>query len=177
MKLILGVSGSIGAYKAVELMRLFQKNGHAVSVVMTRAATQIIAPLTFATFAPGKVFVEMFTENQDPLLHINLSKENDLLLVAPATANIIGKMANGIADDLLSTLFCAFYKKVVVAPAMNSHMLENPAVRDNISRLQSRGIEIIEPVDGLLANSETGKGRLPAPEDIYRRCLDVAAVQ
>jgi phosphopantothenoylcysteine decarboxylase/phosphopantothenate--cysteine ligase len=176
MKLILGVSGSIGAYKAVDIMRLFQKNDHTVTVVMTWSATQIIAPLTFATFAPGKVFYEMFAEKQDPLLHINLSKENDLLLVAPATANIIAKMANGIADDLLSTLFCAFYKKVVLAPAMNSHMLENPAVQENMDRLKSRGIEIIEPAEGLLANRETGKGRLPAPEAIYRRCLELAGV-
>ena len=136
MKLVLGVSGSIGAYKAVDIMRYFQKNGHEVTVVMTRAATRIIAPLTFATFAPGMVYQELFAEGQDPLLHINLSKENELLLVAPATANIIGKMANGIADDLLSTLFCAFFRRVVVAPAMNTHMLENPAVTDNIARLQ-----------------------------------------
>ena len=105
-----------------------------------------------------------------------MSKENDLLLVAPATANIIGKMANGIADDLLSTLFCAFFKRVVVAPAMNTHMLENPAVSDNIARLKSRGIEIIEPAEGLLANRETGKGRLPAPEAIYRHCLKIISV-
>jgi phosphopantothenoylcysteine decarboxylase/phosphopantothenate--cysteine ligase len=176
MKLILGVSGSIGAYKAVDVMRLFQKNDHAVTVVMTRAATQIIAPLTFATFAPGKVFYELFAEKQDPLLHINLSKENDLLLIAPATANIIGKMANGIADDLLSTLFCAFYKRVVLAPAMNSHMLDNPAVRENIARLKSRGIEIIEPAEGLLANLETGKGRFPAAETIYQHCLNISGV-
>jgi phosphopantothenoylcysteine decarboxylase/phosphopantothenate--cysteine ligase len=176
MKLILGVSGSIGAYKAVDIMRLFQKNDHAVSVVMTRAATRIIAPLAFETFAPGKVYQELFAERQDPLLHINLSKENDLLLVAPATANIIGKMANGIADDLLSTLFCAFFKRVVVAPAMNTHMLENPAVKENIARLQSRGIEIIEPAEGLLANLESGKGRLPAPEAIYSHCLNIAGV-
>jgi phosphopantothenoylcysteine decarboxylase/phosphopantothenate--cysteine ligase len=176
MKLILGVSGSIGAYKAVDVMRLFQKNDHAVTVVMTRAATQIIAPLTFATFAPGKVFYELFAEKQDPLLHINLSKENDLLLIAPATANIIGKMANGIADDLLSTLFCAFYKRVVLAPAMNSHMLDNPAVRENIARLKSRGIEIIEPAEGLLANLESGKGRFPTAEAIYRHCIDIPGV-
>jgi len=176
MKLILGVSGSIGAYKAVDIMRLFQKNGHEVTVVMTRSATRIIAPLTFATFAPGKVFHELFAENQDPLLHIQLSKENDLLLVAPATANIIGKMANGIADDLLSTLFCAFYRRVVLAPAMNSHMLENPAVTENIARLRGRGIEIVEPAEGLLANLETGKGRLPAAEAIYNHCLNIARV-
>jgi phosphopantothenoylcysteine decarboxylase/phosphopantothenate--cysteine ligase len=176
MKLILGVSGSIGAYKAVDIMRYFQKNDHEVTVVMTRAATRIIAPLTFETFAPGKVYQELFAERQDPLLHINLSKENDLLLVAPATANIIGKMANGIADDLLSTLFCAFFKRVVVAPAMNTHMLENPAVSDNIARLKSRGVEIIEAEEGLLANREVGKGRLPAAEAIYRHCLKILSV-
>jgi phosphopantothenoylcysteine decarboxylase/phosphopantothenate--cysteine ligase len=176
MKLILGVSGSIGAYKAVDIMRHFQKNDHDVTVVMTRAATRFIAPLTFKTFAPGKVYHELFAECQDPLLHINLSKENDLLLVAPATANIIGKMANGIADDLLSTLFCAFFKRVAVAPAMNTHMLENPAVSDNIARLKSRGVEIIEAAEGLLANREIGKGRLPDTEAIYRHCLKIISV-
>ncbi|MBN2398923.1 MAG: hypothetical protein JXI33_01135 [Candidatus Aminicenantes bacterium] len=176
MKLILGVSGSIGAYKAVDIMRLFQKNNHSVTVVMTWAATQIVPPLTFSAFAPGKVFHDMFSKNQDSLLHINLCNENDLLLVAPATANIIGKMANGIADDLLSTLLCAFYKRVVVAPAMNVHMLENKAVMENIVRLQSRGIDIIEPAEGLLANRESGKGRLPTADVIYRHCIDTAGV-
>jgi phosphopantothenoylcysteine decarboxylase/phosphopantothenate--cysteine ligase len=176
MKIVLGVSGSIGAYKAVDIMRFFQKNGHEVSVVMTRAATRIIAPLTFETFAPGKVFHELFAAGQDPLLHINLSKENDLLLVAPATANIIGKMANGIADDLLSTLFCAFFKRVVLAPAMNTRMLENPAVTDNIARLRSRGIEVIEAAEGPLANREIGRGRLPDAETIYRHCLKITSV-
>jgi phosphopantothenoylcysteine decarboxylase/phosphopantothenate--cysteine ligase len=176
MKLVLGVSGSIGAYKAMDIMRLFQKNDHAVTVVMTHAATRIISPLAFATFAPGKVFHDMFAENQDPLLHINLSRDNDLLLVAPATANIIGKMANGIADDLLSTLFCAFYRRVVVAPAMNFHMLENPAVVENMARLRGRGVEIIEPAEGMLANRETGKGRLPEANVIYRHCVGSAGV-
>lgn len=176
MKLILGVSGSIAAYKAPEIMRHFQKNGHDVTVVMTRAATRFIAPLSFEAFAPGRVFVEMFAPGQDPLLHINLSKENDLLLVAPASADIIGKMANGIADDLLSTLFCAFFRRVVAAPAMNTHMLENPAVTDNIARLRGRGVEIIEAAEGLLANLESGRGRLPDVETIYRHCLNVARV-
>jgi phosphopantothenoylcysteine decarboxylase/phosphopantothenate--cysteine ligase len=157
-------------------MRLFQKNGHEVAVVMTRAATRIIAPLTFATFAPGRVFSEMFADGQDPLLHINLARENDLLLVAPATANLIGKMANGIADDLLSTLFCAFYRRVVVAPAMNTHMLENPAVVENIARLRGRGVEIIEAATGQLANLETGRGRLPDAATIYDHCLNVTSV-
>ena len=176
MKLVLGVSGSIGAYKALDIMRRFQKNGHQVAVVMTRAATRFIAPLSFETFAPGRVFHELFAPGQDPLLHINLAKENDLLLVAPASANIIGKMANGIADDLLSTLFCAFFRRVVVAPAMNTHMLENPAVVDNIARLRGRGIEIIEAADGPLANLDSGRGRLPDAEAIYRHCLNSASV-
>lgn len=176
MKLVLGISGSISAYKAVDLLRLFQKNGHEVSLVMTRAATHFIAPLTFETFAPGRVFSEMFAPGQNPLLHIDLSRENDLLLVAPASADSIGKMANGIADDLLSTLFCAFYRRVVVAPAMNTHMLDNPAVADNIARLRGRGVEIIEAETGPLANLETGRGRLPDADAIYRHCLRIVHV-
>ncbi len=176
MKLVLGVSGSISATKAVDILRLFQKNGHEVSVVVTQAATRFIAPLTFATFAPGHVFSEMFADGQAPLLHINLARENDLLLVAPASADIIGKMANGIADDLLSTVFCAFYKRVIVAPAMNTHMLDNPAVADNIARLRSRGVEVIEAAEGPLANLESGRGRLPDAEAIYRHCLGICRV-
>ncbi len=176
MKLVLGVSGSISAYKAVDILRLFQKNGHDVSLVMTRAATRFIAPLTFETFVPGRVFCEMFAPGQDPLLHINLARNNDLLLVAPASADIIGKMAGGIADDLLSTVFCAFYQRVVVAPAMNSHMLDNPAVADNLGRLRSRGVEVIEAETGPLANLETGRGRLPDADAIYRHCLNLARV-
>lgn len=176
MKLILGVSGSISATKALDVLRRFQKSGHDVSVVMTRAATRFIAPLSFETFAPGRVFVELFAPGQDPLLHINLSRENDLLLVAPASADIIGKMANGIADDLLSTLFCAFFRRVVLAPAMNTHMLENPAVADNIARLRGRGIEVIEAADGQLANLDSGRGRLPDVETIFGHCLNSTRV-
>lgn len=140
-------------------------------MIMTRAAQEFIAPLTFATFVPGSVYTDMFAKNQDPLLHINLARDNDLLLIAPATANIIGKMANGIADDLLSTTFIAFYKKVVIAPAMNSYMLENKAVVENLSRLKSRGIEVIEPEKGSLACSTEGRGRLPDAEKIYDFCI------
>jgi phosphopantothenoylcysteine decarboxylase/phosphopantothenate--cysteine ligase len=174
MKLILGISGSIGAYKGLDIMRRFQKNGHDVAVVMTQAATRFIGPISFETFAPGRVFRELFAPGQDPLLHINLSKEYDLLLVAPASADIIGKMANGIADDLLSTLFCAFFRRVVVAPAMNTHMLENPAVVDNLARLRGRGVEVIEAADGPLANLDSGRGRLPDSETIFRFCMNGA---
>ncbi len=171
MKLILGVTGSISAYKAVEILRIFQKNEHRVCVIMTEAAQKFIAPLTFETFIPGRVYTHMFDSHRDPLLHINLPKENDLLLVAPATANIIAKMANGIGDDILSTTFLAFYKKVVIAPAMNSYMLENKAVVENIARLKSRGIAVIEPGKGSLACSTEGKGRLPEAEKVYDFCL------
>lgn len=167
MNVVLGVTGSISAYKAVDIMRIFQKNGHQVSVIMTRAAQELIPAYTFETFAPGNVFTKMFVKHQDPVLHVNICEQNDLLLIAPATANIIGKMANGIADDLLSSTYLAFYKKVVIAPAMNTHMWEHPAVRENIARLKARGVEVIEPIEGSLACKYEGKGKLPNPEDIY----------
>lgn len=171
MNIILGVSGSISAYKSVELMRYFQKKGHNISVVLTKNALNFVSPLSFETFLPGKVYYDMFKQNQDPLLHINLNKDNELLLIAPASANIIGKMANGIADDLLSTLYIAFNKRIVISPAMNSVMLEHPAVVRNLEILKSRGVEIIEPEEGELACENEGKGRLPLPEYIYDLCV------
>lgn len=171
MNVVLGVTGSISAFKAVDIMRLFQKDGHLVRVIMTASAQRFIASLTFETFSPGNVFTDMFETHQDPLVHINICRDSDLLLIAPATANIIGKMANGIADDLLSTAFLAFYKKVVVAPAMNSYMLENPVVQENLSKLKARGVGIIEPEEGTLACDYKGKGRLPEPQRVYDFCM------
>jgi phosphopantothenoylcysteine decarboxylase/phosphopantothenate--cysteine ligase len=171
MNIVLGVTGSISAYKSVDLMRVFQKNGHRVSVIMTASAQKLIPPLTFETFTPGRVYTDMWEKRGDPVLHVNICDQNDFLLIAPASANIIGKMANGIADDLLSTTYLAFYKKIIVAPAMNSHMLEHPAVQENISRLKSRGVEVIEPEEGLLACNYSGKGKLPEPEYIYQYCM------
>jgi phosphopantothenoylcysteine decarboxylase/phosphopantothenate--cysteine ligase len=173
MNIVLGVTGSISAYKAVDIMRIFQKNGHPVSVIMTRAAQELIPAYTFETFAPGKVYTKMFVKHQDPVLHVNICEQNDLLLIAPATANIIGKMANGIADDLLSSTYLAFYKKVIVAPAMNTHMLEHPAVQQNIARLKSYGVEIIEPIEGSLACRYEGKGKLPDPENIFNFVMNI----
>jgi phosphopantothenoylcysteine synthetase/decarboxylase len=172
----MGVTGSISAYKAVEILRTFQKQKHTVSVILTENAKQFISPLTFETFAPGKVFERQFRDLQDPLLHINIGQKNDLMLIAPATANIIAKMANGIADDLLSTTFLAFSKKVLVAPAMNTAMYDNPAVQDNLARLRSRGIEIIEPEEGSLACAEEGRGRLAHVDVIVRTCLGIQSV-
>ncbi len=171
MNVILGVTGSISAYKAVDILRLFRKDSHSVRVILTKSAQKFIPALTFETFSPGKVFTDMFAEHQDPVLHISICGDSDLLLIAPATANMIGKMANGIADDLLSTTFLAFHKTVVVAPAMNCFMLENPAVKDNLARLQARGIGIIDPEEGSLACNYEGKGRLPDPRHIYDYCI------
>lgn len=176
MKILLGVSGSISAYKAVDIMRMFQKHHHPVGVILTDNARHFISPLTFETFAPGNVYIQQFKEKQDPLLHINLGNGYDLLLVAPATANIIGKMANGIADDLLSTVFLAFHKKVAVAPAMNTWMFANPAVTDNLARLRSRGVQVIEPEQGSLACSSEGKGRLAEVKKIFDFCLGILHV-
>lgn len=171
MKIILGVTGSISAYKAVDVMRVFQKNGHDVSVVLTQAACRFIGPLTFETFCPGKVYHDMFQPHQDPLLHINICKQHDLLLIAPASANVIGKMANGIGDDLLSTIYLAYYKTVAISPAMNSYMLEHPAVKENLDKLETRGVHIIEPDEGSLACKDEGRGKLPTPERIFQSCL------
>lgn len=170
MKIILGISGSISAYKGVDIMRTFQKEGHDVSVVLTRSALEFITPLTFETFCPGRVFTDMFASHQDPLLHIDICRDNDMLLVAPATANIIAKMANGIADDLLSTIYLAFYRTVVISPAMNSYMLEHPATQANLKTLETRGLNVIEPDEGSLACKVDGKGKLPEPKRIYEYC-------
>lgn len=175
MRIILGVTGSISAYKAVEIMRLFQKKDHPVSVILTESAQRFITPLTFETFAPGHVHCGMFVGEADVLTHINICKHNDVLLIAPATANIIGKIANGIADDLLSSTFLAFDKRVVVVPAMNTVMYENAAVQENIRRLKARGIEIVDPVEGSLACKDEGKGKLPPPEAIVEYCLAAGA--
>lgn len=172
MKILLGVTGSISAYKSVEILRGFQKFGDEVTVIMTESACKLISPIIFETFVPGQVHTVMFQEKSAPLIHIDVVRENDLFLIAPATANIIGKFANGIADDLLSTTFIAWDKKVVVAPAMNTKMLNNPAVVNNINVLKNRGISVIEPGSGELACSEDGAGRLPSADKIIEFCRD-----
>ena len=173
MNVLLGLTGSISVYKSVEILRKFQKNNDSVSVIMTDSACKLISPVIFETFTPGNVHIALFRQNSDPIIHINIVKNNDLLLVAPATANIIGKFANGIADDLLSTTFIAWDKEVVIAPAMNTKMLENPAVVNNLNVLKKRGAYIIEPEKGELACSDDGAGRLPSADDIFKYCKEL----
>ncbi len=176
MNILLCVSGSISAYKSVEILREFQRRGHDASVILTRNACRFIQPLTFDTFIPGRVHWDWFVDGGDPLLHIHLGQNHDLMLVAPATANIIGKMAGGIADDLLSSVYLAFPGRVVLAPAMNDGMLTHPAVQQNMVTLESRGVEMIPPESGELACRTSGSGRLPDPRSIVAFCLGAERV-
>ncbi len=171
-RITLGVTGGIGAYKAVEVLRLLVKEGACVTVVMTRGAEQFVTPLTFSTLSGGRVYREVF-DPHDPLSHITLAQEADLILIAPATANTIGKIASGIADNLLTTLVMAASCPVLMAPAMNTRMYENSIVQRNIKALQSLGYHFIGPEEGELACGYTGRGRMSEPEEIKEMVVDI----
>lgn len=173
-KIGLGVTGGIAAYKAIEVMRLLQKAGCEVSVAMTRHATEFIRPLTFRALTDRHVIVDDYDPaNPDPIAHINFSQEIDLLLIVPATANIIAKFANGIADDFLSSTYLASTAPVMIAPAMNVTMWEQPATQRNIARLRADGVRFVEPVAGELACKTVGTGKLEDVENIVSQSLDL----
>jgi phosphopantothenoylcysteine decarboxylase/phosphopantothenate--cysteine ligase len=163
----LGVSGGIGAYKAVEVARGLQKRGHDVVAIMTRSARRFVGEVTFEAITRRRVVTDQFARggNAD-IEHISLATDIALLLVAPATANVIGKFANGIADDFLSSLYLATRAPVLMAPAMNTQMLEHDAVRRNLAVLSARGVRFVDPGQGYLACGWIGKGRLAEPEEI-----------
>jgi phosphopantothenoylcysteine decarboxylase/phosphopantothenate--cysteine ligase len=164
---VLGVTGCIGAYKACEVLRALQKRGADVHVVMTAAAARFVTPLTFETLSQHPVFLDQFALGADgDIRHVSLADRAELLLVAPATANTIGKLARGIADDALSTLALATRAPLVVAPAMNVNMFEHPAVVENLDALRRRGARVVEPGAGYLACGWLGKGRLAEVEEI-----------
>lgn len=167
-RILLGVTGSIAAYKACELIRLFVKNGDEVTVVMTKAATEFVTPLTFQTLSRNPVFVDQFAPpvSWKPE-HISLAEAADLVVVAPATANMIAKMRYGLADDLLSATLLATRAPIVVAPAMNTGMWESPVTQENIAALKARGVTVVEPGDGELACGVKGKGRMMEPDKIF----------
>ena len=167
MLVALGVSGGIGAYKAVEVARGLQKRGHDVVAIMTHSATNFVGPLTFEAITRRKVITDQWESgaNSD-IEHIALASSIDLLLVAPATANLLGKFANGIADDFLTTLYTATTAPVLVAPAMNTQMFEHVAVRRNMAQLQADGVHFVDPGEGYLACGWIGKGRLAEPDAI-----------
>ena len=166
-RILLGVSGGIAAYKSVSLSRLLQKAGAEVRVVMTQAAQKFVQPLTFEALSRHRVYVDLFPESGDPeVVHVQLGKWADWVIVAPATADFIGKMAHGLADDLLTCVLLATEAPVLIAPAMESQMWEHRAVRDNVRTLRNRGCEMVAPEAGPLASGAKGMGRMAEPEEI-----------
>ena len=178
MKIALGVSGGIAAYKAAEIVRLLQERGVRVQVIMTRAAQEFIRPLTFAALSGEKVITDMFAaENEQPNIdsaveHIAVAQSIDALVIAPATADVIARFAQGIASDFLSTLYLATTAPVVVAPAMNVNMWNHPATQQNLETLRRRGVRIVEPGSGYLACGMTGPGRLAENELIVAAAME-----
>src|SRR6202047_7971 len=184
MKIALGVTGGVAAYKAAELGRRLQQEKLDVQVVMTRAAQQFITPLTFAALTGQKVITDMFSAAdsapanvESAIEHIAVAQRIDLLLVAPATADILGKFAHGIAEDFLCTLYLATKAPVIVAPAMNVNMWGHPAPRANLAARRTRGVHVVDPDEGYLACGMTGAGRLAATEAIARKVSDVLGLR
>jgi phosphopantothenoylcysteine decarboxylase/phosphopantothenate--cysteine ligase len=170
-KVVVGVTGGIAAYKAAELVRLLVKAGAETKVAMTSSATKFITPLTFEALTGNKVVWDMWDAGTAPMDHINWGQESDLIVIAPATANFIGKLAHGIGDDFLSTMVIAARAKILICPSMNSQMYLNPVVQDNLQRLKKRGYAVMEPGEGELACRTEGPGRLPEPEDILEEAV------
>lgn len=160
--ILLGVSGSIAVYKICNLARMLTKSGAEVHVAMTPNSTNFVHPLTFETLTQHKCLIDTFDRNFEySVEHVSIAKKADVVMIAPASANVIGKIANGIADDMLTTTVMACTCKKIIAPAMNHNMFHNPIVQDNINKLKKFGYEIIEPVHGMLANRDIGDGKLP----------------
>lgn len=173
-EIVLGVCGGIAAYKAAELTRLYIKANANVHVVMTSAAQEFITPLTFQTLSGNPVHTDLFNLYQESEIgHISLADRADICVVAPATANLIGKLAGGIADDLLTTTLMATRAPILLAPAMNVNMWENSICTDNRQRLQNNGYRILDPISGMLACGWEGKGKLPEPAAIFTETLEL----
>jgi phosphopantothenoylcysteine decarboxylase/phosphopantothenate--cysteine ligase len=176
-KIIVGVSGGIAVYKAAELVRLLVKAEAHTSVAMTPNATRFVTPLTFETLSGNQVIWDMWDNRGTSIDHISWGQESDLIIIAPATANFIAKMAHGIGDDFLSTMVLAATAGILVCPSMNSQMFKNPAVQDNLRVLKARGITVMEPGEGQLACHTEGPGRLPEPEDIMEQAFILISPQ
>ena len=171
--ILLGITGGIAAYKSCNIVRLLQKRGARVKVVMSEHATEFVGPPTFRALTNEPVAVGLFDDPSDPIHHISLAQEPDLVVVAPATANIIAKMANGIADDLISTTLLATPRPVVIAPAMNNGMWKAPATQANMATLREHGVHVVGPGSGYLACGDVDTGRMSEPEDIVEAVCEV----
>ncbi len=174
--IVLGVTGSIAAYKIASLASMLIKQHADVHVIMTKNATNFIHPIAFETLTNHKCLVDTFDRNfQFHVAHVNLAAQADLMMIAPASANVIGKLANGIADDMLTTTAMACKAPILIAPAMNTNMYENPVLQDNLEKLRSYGKEIIEPASGMLVCRDIGKGKMPEPEILFQYILRTVA--
>lgn len=170
---VIGVTGGIAAYKVLDVVSSLRKKGYGINVIMTANACEFVTPLTFQTLSNNYVIVDTFERpNHFEVEHIALAKKADVMLIAPATANIIGKVAHGIADDMLSTTLMACQAPVIFAPAMNTAMYDNPIVQENISFLKEKGYHFIEPASGFLACGDLGKGKLPDPSVLLEEVLN-----
>jgi phosphopantothenoylcysteine decarboxylase/phosphopantothenate--cysteine ligase len=174
-RVLLGVTGSIAAYKSADIIRRLIEKGLKVSVIMTEEAGHFITPLTLASLSGEKVYRGMFDKNEDPeeIPHITLARDSDVFLIAPATANIIGKLANGIADDLLTCIALATKAPILIAPAMNTQMYQNKIVQENCRKLKKHGMQFIDPVRGKLACGTIGKGHIADEDDIVKTVLRI----
>ncbi len=184
MRITLGVTGGVAAYKAAELVRRLQQDGFSVEVVMTRGAREFVTPLTFAALSGQKVITDLFADSsggganlESAIEHIAVAQRTDLLLVAPATADIIAKFARGIADDFLTTLYLASTAPVVVAPAMNVNMWNHAATQESVKMLRARGVKVVDPAEGYLACGMIGAGRLAGQEDIVAAVREALKTQ
>lgn len=168
-KIVLGVTGSIAAYKIAALASMLKKQGADITVIMTRNATNFINPITFETLTGNKCLIDTFDRNFEySVEHVALAKQAQVFLIAPASANVIAKVANGIADDMLTTTFLACSCPKIIAPTMNTHMYENPILQDNLKKCRHYGMEILTPAEGYLACGDTGAGKMPEPERLYQ---------
>ncbi len=172
MRVVLGVSGGIAAYKACSLLRLFTESGHDVTVVPTAAALEFVGAPTWAALSGKPVSADVWTSAHE-VPHVRLGRSADLVVVAPATADLLAKAAHGLADDLLTNVLLTARCPVVLAPAMHTEMWEHPATRANVRTLRERGAHVLEPAEGRLTGADTGKGRLPEPDELYAACLAI----
>lgn len=173
---VLGVTGSIAAYKIASLASMLKKQGADVEVIMTKNAVNFINPITFESLTGNKCLVDTFDRNfQFSVEHVALAKRADVFLIAPASANVIAKAAHGLADDMLTTTFLACQCPKIIAPAMNTRMYENPILQDNLEICRKYGMEVIAPAEGYLACGDTGAGKMPEPEELFDYILKAAA--
>jgi phosphopantothenoylcysteine synthetase/decarboxylase len=174
-KIILGITSSIAAYKACDLVRMFVKADYSVHAVVTENALNLVPPLTLEVLSGNPVYSEQYSSERREMRHIDLKTDAALFLLAPATANTIGKLAHGIADDLLSTTFLSVTCPVLIAPAMNPNMYAHPAVKENIARLKAWGVKFVDPVFGEVVCGDEGAGKLADLEMIFRAAVDAIA--